>query len=101
MGCFPKVFPIGQPGTTLAIYLTDEARVDITITNQKGEKIRDFVEGIRRIPGEYLIVWDGRDNENKLVPPGEYLFQIMLKGLQGHGRRINKMMKAGVTCIAI
>jgi len=101
VGCFPKVFPIGQPGTTLAIYLTDEARVDITITNQKGEKIRDFVEGIRRIPGEYLIVWDGRDNENKLVPPGEYLFQIMLKGLQGHGRRINKMMKAGVTCIAI
>ena len=101
VGCFPKVFPIAQPGTTLAIYLTDEARVDITIMNQKGEKIRDFVQGIRRIPGEYLIAWDGRDNENNLVPPGEYVFQIVLKGLQGHGRRISKTMKAGVICIAI
>ena len=101
VGCFPQQFTIDRPGTTLAIYLTDEARVYITITDQKGEKVRDFVEGIRRIPGEYLIVWDGRDNENNLVQPGDYVFQIRLKGMQGHGRRINKMMKAGVTCVAI
>jgi hypothetical protein len=100
VGCFPRIFTSERPGTTLAIYLTDEARVYITIMNQQGEKVRDFIEGIRREPGECLIVWDGRDNENKLVPPGEYEFHIRLKGLQGLGRRINKIMKAGVTCIA-
>ncbi|KPK63000.1 hypothetical protein AMJ83_08990 [candidate division WOR_3 bacterium SM23_42] len=100
VGCFPRKFSIERPGTTLAIYLTDEARVYITVMNQQGEKIRDFIEGIRRIPGEYLVVWDGRDNNNDLVPPGEYVFHIRLKGLQGHGRRISKIIKAGVTCIA-
>ena len=100
VGCFPGVFSASKPGTTLAIYLTDEARVYITISNQQGEKIRDFIEGIRRMPGEYLVVWDGYDNDNKLVPPGEYVFHIRLRGLQGHGRRIDKIMKAGVKCIA-
>jgi DNA-binding beta-propeller fold protein YncE len=99
VGCFPRRFSKDRPGTTLAVYLTDEARIFITIMNQQGEKIRDFIEGIRRVPGEYLVVWDGRDNNNVLVPPGEYTFHIRLKGLQGHGRRINKTMKAGVTCV--
>jgi DNA-binding beta-propeller fold protein YncE len=101
VGCFPEVFNSERPGTTLAIYLTDDARVYITITNQRGEQVRDFIEGVRRTPGEYLIVWDGRDDNNILVPPGEYVFHIRLKGLHGHGRRINKLMKAGVTCVAI
>jgi hypothetical protein len=100
VGCFPRKFSSERPGTTLAVYLTDEARIYITIMNQQGEKIRDFIEGIRRTPGEYLVVWDGKDNDNVLVPPGDYVFHIRLKGLQGHGRRINKTMKAGVTCIA-
>jgi DNA-binding beta-propeller fold protein YncE len=101
VGCFPKVFDYARPGTTLAIYVTDDARVYITIMNQQGEQVRDFIEGIRRTPGEYLVVWDGRDDNNDLVPPGEYVFHIKLKGLHGHGRRINKLMKAGVICIAI
>jgi len=100
VGCFPRKFSSDRPGTTLAVYLTDEARIYITIMNQQGEKIRDFIEGIRRAPGEYLVVWDGRDSDNRLVPPGDYEFHIRLKGLQGHGRRITKTIKAGVTCIA-
>ena len=101
VGCFPKAFTSERPGTTLAVYLTDEARVYITIMNQQGDTVRSFIDGIRRVPGEYLVVWDGRDNDNNLVAPGEYVFHIRLKGLQGHGRRINNTMKAGVTCIAI
>ena len=100
VGCFPRQFSKIRPGTTLAIYITDEARVYITIMNQQGEKIRDFIDGIRRSPGEYLVVWDGLDNDNKLVPPGDYEFNIRLQGLKGHGRRIRKIIKAGVTCIA-
>ena len=79
VGCFPGEFSDARPGTTLAIYLTDEARVFITVVNGRGEKIRDFIEGIRRLPGEYLVVWDGLDNDNRLVPPGEYLFEIIMR----------------------
>jgi DNA-binding beta-propeller fold protein YncE len=98
-GCFPRVFSAARPGTTLAIYLTDEARVHITVSDQKGVQIRDLIDGIRRAPGEYLVVWDGFDSNSQLVPPGEYVFNIALKGMKGHGRRIEKIMKAGVTCI--
>ncbi len=101
VGCFPKIFSAVRPGTTLAIYLTDEARVYITVLDQRGDKIRDLIEGIRRVAGEYLVVWDGLDSDNKLVPPGDYVFQIRLKGLQGHGRRINKKMQVGVKCIEL
>jgi DNA-binding beta-propeller fold protein YncE len=100
VGCFPSAFSPGKPGTTLAIYLTDEARVYISVQNGKGEKIRELIEGIKRVPGEYLVVWDGYDGNNNLVAPGEYIFNIRLRGLQGHGRRIDKILKAGVKCIA-
>ncbi len=100
VGCFPGKFTSDRPGTTLAIYLTDEARIYITIMNQQGEKVRDFIDGVRRAPGEYLVVWDGKDGDNRMVPPGDYVFHIRLRGLQGHGKRIHKTMKAGVKCIA-
>ncbi len=101
VGCFPPVFNAGRPGTTLALYLTDEARVYVTVSNVKGDKVRDLIEGIRRVAGEYLIVWDGYDNNNVLVPDGQYVFDIKLRGLHGHGRRLDKIMKAGVTCSAL
>ncbi|MBE0434157.1 hypothetical protein IBX73_11945, partial [candidate division WOR-3 bacterium] len=100
VGSFPRIFSATRPGTTLAIYLTDEARVYITVSDQKGGKIRDLIDGIRRVPGEYLVVWDGLDGNGQLVPPGEYVFHITLKGMKGHGRGIEKIMKAGVTCVS-
>lgn len=100
VGSFPTTFSHKQPGTTLAIYLTEDAKVDIAVYNQLGEKVRDLIQGIKRPPGEFLIVWDGLDNLNKLVPPGDYEFHVQLKALHGHGRRIKKFIKGSVKCIA-
>jgi len=99
VGCFPKEFNQSQPGTTLAIYTTEETKIDITIHNQSGEKIRDLIKGIRRIPGEFLVVWDGRDNSNAFVKQGDYRFHITLKSLHGHSKRIKKNLKASVRFI--
>lgn len=101
VGTFPRAFSANRPGTTLAIYLTDEARVYISVSDAKGTIVRDLIDGIRRVPGEYLVVWDGLDRDGQLVPPGEYVFNITLKGMKGHGRNIEKAMKAGVTCVAL
>lgn len=100
VGSFPKIFSPRQPGTTLAIYITEEAKIDIDIYNQLGEKVRELIKGIKRSPGEFLVVWDGLDNYNKLVPPGDYEFRIQLKGMHGHGQRIKKSIKGSVKCIA-
>ncbi|MEO0216432.1 MAG: FlgD immunoglobulin-like domain containing protein [candidate division WOR-3 bacterium] len=99
VGTFPKEFSYKQPGTTLAIYLTDEARVDIYIYNQKGEMVKELVKGLKRPPGEFLIVWEGLDEHNNLVPPGDYEFRIELKARHGHGTRIKKSLRGTVRCV--
>ncbi len=101
VGCFPENFTKERPGTTLAIYTTQEAKVEIIVFNQVGEKVRDLISGLRRPAGEYLVVWDGRDNTNELVPNGEYEFRIRLRSLHGHGKSIDKIIKAGVRCSAL
>jgi sugar lactone lactonase YvrE len=101
VGCFPKEFSQEHTGTTLAIYTTEDAKIYITVHNQLGEKVRDLIGSLRRPPGEFLVVWDGRDNNDQLVSPGEYEFHITLKALHGLSRRVNKELKAGVTCTAL
>ena len=101
VGCFPSAFRFGQPGTTLAIYTTQDAKISITVHDHLGEKVRDLVNGIRRSAGELLIVWDGRDDDGNPVIAGDYEFHITLQSLHGHAKRLKHEMKAGVTCTAL
>ncbi|HEC78665.1 MAG TPA: hypothetical protein ENI34_05935 [candidate division WOR-3 bacterium] len=101
VGCFPEEFSPEMPGTTLAIYLTQDSKIYITVYNQLGEKVRDLVKGLHRSPGEFLIVWNGLDNSGSVVPPGDYEFHIKLKSLHGHGRRLSKELKTTVRCVAL
>jgi len=101
VGCFPPTFDAQQPGTTFALYVTDECVMNIAVYNQLGEKIRDIVDNFRRPPGECLMVWDGRDNQGRLVSPGEYEFQAKVTGLHGLGKKINKLIKGSVKCVTL
>ncbi|MGQ9465772.1 MAG: NHL repeat-containing protein, partial [bacterium] len=100
VGCFPSVFSARQPGTTLALYVTDEARIDIDIYNQSGEKLTTLIDGLKRPPGEVLIVWDGLDKEGRVVPPGEYEFRVTIRARHGHGMRVKKYLRGVVKCVA-
>ncbi len=98
VGSFPDVFTARQPGSTLALYVTDEAKINISVYDRLGGKVRDLIDGMRRPVGEFLVVWDGLDNQGNLVAPGDYEYQIRLRSLHGHGRRLEKIIKAGVKC---
>lgn len=100
VGCFPSVFSARQPGTTLALYITDEARIDIDIYNQSGNKLISLIDGLKRPPGEVLIVWDGMNSDGQVVPPGEYEFRITIKARHGHGTRVKKYLRGVVKCVA-
>lgn len=100
VGCFPSVFSAHQPGTTLALYVTDEARIDIDIYNQSGNKLISLIDGLKRPPGEVLIVWDGMNSDGQVVPPGEYEFRITVKARHGHGTRVKKYLRGVVKCVA-
>ena len=101
VGCFPEEFSRVRPGTTLAIYTTHDAKIYISVYNHLGEKVRDLIEAIRRPAGEFLVVWNGLDNYNNIVPPGDYEFYIILKSMHGFSKRLKTELKAGVKCVAL
>ncbi len=101
VGCFPRTFSSLQPGTTLALYTTERSKIFITVHNQLGEKVRDLIHDVRRPPGEFLVVWDGRDDNSNVVPPGQYEFRVKMRSLHGLSKRLVKELKAGVTCVAL
>lgn len=101
VGCFPRAFSSLQPGTTLALYTTERSKIFITVHNQLGEKVRDLIHDVRRPPGEFLVVWDGRDDNSNVVPPGQYEFRVKMRSLHGLSKRLVKELKAGVTCVAL
>lgn len=100
VGTFPREFSHEQPGTTLAVYATQDSKLYISVYNQLGEQVRELINGLIRPPGEFLVVWDGLDDNNELVPAGDYEFQIKIRSLHGLAKRLTKEMKAGVKCIA-
>ena len=79
IGCFPKEFDSRQPGTTIALYLTQRAEILIDIFNSAGQVIRTLTPPYQQGPGEVLIVWDGRDNRANLVPEGEYSIKVTIR----------------------
>ncbi|MEO0026397.1 MAG: NHL repeat-containing protein [candidate division WOR-3 bacterium] len=79
IGCFPESFDLKQPGTTIAIYLTQRAEIVIDITDNTGRIVRTLAPSYQQGPGEVLIVWDGRDNQGNFVAPGEYLIHVTLR----------------------
>jgi hypothetical protein len=79
VGCFPEQFDSLQPGTTIALYLTQRAEISINIVNGAGGIVRTLTPSYQQGPGEVLIIWDGRDNLGRIVPPGEYLIKVTLR----------------------
>lgn len=78
VGCFPPAFSSRQPGTTIDLYLTEQAMVTMWIHNERGELVRTLTPPHYQNPGEALLVWDGRDNKNVLVGKGEYTIRVLV-----------------------
>jgi flagellar hook assembly protein FlgD len=67
-----------QTGTTIALYLTDLSEIKIDIYDTTKTLIRSLIPNAYQTPGEALIAWDGRDNQGKFVPVGEYTIKVTL-----------------------
>lgn len=79
IGCYPQQFKSEQPGTTIALYLTQRAEIVIEISDNQGNIVRTLTPPYQQGPGEVLIVWDGRDNNGNIVPEGEYLIKTTIR----------------------
>ena len=70
---YPNPF---NPETTIRYNLPQTAEVTIAIYNQLGQKIRTLVNGQQQNAGYYSTVWNGRDDANRQVASGLYLYKI-------------------------
>jgi len=64
-----------NPATEIAFNLPNECRVELSIYNAIGSKVRTLVD--ETLPGgHHTVVWDGRDNTGKPVPTGVYFYRL-------------------------
>ncbi|NQV17540.1 MAG: T9SS type A sorting domain-containing protein [Armatimonadetes bacterium] len=66
-----------NPSTTISFILTakDGKNAKLEIYNLKGQKVKQFVSGIRQLPdGQYSVVWSGTNNNDQPVSSGIYFY---------------------------
>ncbi|UCC80172.1 MAG: T9SS type A sorting domain-containing protein [Candidatus Zixiibacteriota bacterium] len=81
---FPNPF---NNSTAIHYFLFEESRIEISIYNSLGQKIRSFEPGNVNI-GEHSTVWDGTDNRENRVSSGVYFYKIS----SSFGEKTRKML---------
>lgn len=69
---YPNPF---NPITTIRYQLPEPAEVNLTIFDPLGQKVRTLVNE-HQSAGEWSIVWDGRDDQIRMINSGVYLYRI-------------------------
>ena len=69
---YPNPF---NPSTTITFSLPRVSDVSLTIYNMLGQKVRTLVSG-GLVAGTYSVIWDGRDDADRQVATGIYLYRL-------------------------
>ncbi len=73
---FPNPF---NPTTTIKFSIQNDSKIELTIYNIKGEKIKTLAHSVFN-KGDHSILWNGVDESNKLVSSGIYLYKLKVNG---------------------
>jgi uncharacterized repeat protein (TIGR02543 family) len=76
---YPNPF---NPSTAINFSLPVAANVRLNIYNVVGKLVRVLVAG-EMVAGRYSELWNGRDNFNRDVAAGVYLYQIVMESVDG------------------
>ena len=69
---YPNPF---NPATTINYSLKENSKVSLNIYNIKGQKVKQLISDQLSI-GQYSVVWNGRDDNGKLVSSGIYFYKM-------------------------
>jgi len=75
-GNYPNPF---NPETTIAFSLARSGKVALKVYNLRGELVTTLVNDNRNA-GDYAIRWNGRDQANRAVASGIYLYRLEANG---------------------
>lgn len=70
---YPNPF---NPSTNIKYTLPKTAVVTVKIYDILGKEIRTLVSRISQKPGDYSLIWDGRNNEGEIVTSGTYFCRL-------------------------
>lgn len=73
---FPNPF---NPTTTLKYSITQKAKVTLIVYDLLGRKVTELVNEIQT-PGDYQVIWNGRNSSGVQVSSGVYLYKITSSG---------------------
>lgn len=75
-GGTPNPFTVS---TTLTYRLNRESEIQITVYDALGRRVRTLINR-SQTPGDYTIIWDGRDDACVRLPQGVYLISLEVDG---------------------
>jgi len=81
---FPNPF---NPETCIVYQIPTSSFVHLAIYNLLGEKVKQMVEEQKQ-PGEYSVIWDGKDDDGKRVSSGIYIYQLCVEEKVTFNRRL-------------
>ncbi|MBE0564771.1 MAG: T9SS type A sorting domain-containing protein, partial [Krumholzibacteria bacterium] len=82
LGNHPNPF---NPATTIAFTLESAGRVNLTVHDLAGRRVRTLVA--QELPtGRHDAVWDGRDDSGRALGSGVYLYRLVSAGGGAAGR---------------
>ena len=70
---YPNPF---NPSTTISFSIPEEGRVELTIYNTKGQKVKTFPNLQINKSSNQQIIWNGRDDNDNQVSSGIYLYKL-------------------------
>lgn len=73
---FPNPF---NPSTTILFSLPNESKINISIHNIKGQKIKTLTNEVLNA-GDHSIIWNGDDETGKSVSSGVYFYKLNVNG---------------------
>jgi len=73
---YPNPF---NPTTTIKFNLIESGKVKLIIYNIKGQKVKILMDCYTS-PGDFELIWNGKDDNNQPVGSGVYLYQLNVNG---------------------
>jgi hypothetical protein len=84
VGNYPNPF---NPNTRIVFWLKETSTVKLTIYNERGQQVRALYKATLAA-GEYVVPWDGKDDNGRVVSSGVFFCRMTGKGIN----KVHKML---------
>lgn len=95
-GVSPDTIDSKRPGATISLQLYEPADFRIVINDSAGNTVRTLVSEFREKLGRNYVVWDGRDDQGRPAPAGEYEIVVTLEPTYSSKGYFRKELRAKV-----